>query len=533
MNKNHSRIMIAGLLIAWLVDFLFYRKALGISFPIWITVVILAVFILGKLEQIKPSKLSYLLALSAVGLSLAPFFRQEPLTRFTTVLGSLFLTALLIMTFRNGFWFWFRLVDYVKQGLYFIGGLLVEAGKVFFHKPNQSEGSTLENQTEEQKKPQRSFKPFFAVVRGLLFAVPILLILSALLASADPIFEQNLKGFFDLFKIEHLPEYVFRLFYILVLAYFFISGLLYAYYSKHPAEKPNPDQSWFKPFLGNIETSIVLGSIAGLFAAFVMIQFQYFFGGTENITIEGYTFSEYARRGFGELVIVAVLSLGIYLVFHSVTKKQSTSTRRLFSVLSILIFAEVLVILLSSYYRLNLYETAYGFSRLRTYSHLFIPWLAFLILAVILMEITQKQGRFALLLLFTVTGFVTTLAISNIDGSIAQKNIQRGFVSDEEGYRLDVTYFSDLSNDAVPFIFDAYQQTTGEVHEELGRELACRWIDLQNEENHWQGFNLSQNAAQTILTTNEKLWQTYNPDLTSETLTVDGETYYCYYVWMD
>lgn len=532
MKKNHSRIIIAGLLIAWLFDFLFYKKPLGISYPIWAMTAILSVFLVAKLEQIKPSKLSYLLALSAAGLSLATFFREEPLTRFTSILGSLFLIALLMITFRNGFWFWFRLVDYVKQAFLFLGGVLTETGKLVFKNQGEQDNSAGQNVSEPQK-PKRSLKSIFAVLRGLIFAVPILLILTALLSSADPIFAKNMENFFNLFKLENLPEYIFRLFYILVLAYIFISSILYAYFSKDLNQKPDPMQVWLNPFLGNIETTIVLGSIAGLFATFVLIQFQYFFGGTENISIEGYTFSEYARRGFGELVIVAVLSLAIYLVFHTITKKQTTSTRRLFSILSILIFAEVLVILLSSYYRLNLYESAYGFSRLRSYSHLFIPWLAFLIVSVVIMEILQKQGRFSLFLLITGIGFVATLTISNIDGFIAQNNIQRAYLSDKEGYRLDSYYLAELSNDAVPVIYQEYQRANGEIREELEKDLVCRYVRFEPEKTPWQGFTLSRSTAYNIFVENETVWETYNPDFEKQSITVNGEMMYCSRSWID
>ena len=54
-------------------------------------------------------------------------------------------------------------------------------------------------------------------------------------------------------------------------------------------------------FLGFTEAAVVLGAVVVLFALFVVIQFQYFFGGQTNIGVQGYTYSEYARRGFGEL----------------------------------------------------------------------------------------------------------------------------------------------------------------------------------------------------------------------------------------
>ena len=49
-----------------------------------------------------------------------------------------------------------------------------------------------------------------------------------------------------------------------------------------------------------IEVTILLISIDLLFLVFVWIQFAYLFGGQANITIEGFTYAEYARRGFLE-----------------------------------------------------------------------------------------------------------------------------------------------------------------------------------------------------------------------------------------
>ena len=144
-------------------------------------------------------------------------------------------------------------------------------------------------------------KHFIPVLRGLLIAVPILLILGGLLAQADMVFADKLKEFFKLFDLERLPEYLFRLFYVLVLAYTFIGIYLQAVLPQKAAKRPDPQRAWMQPFLGWTETSIVLGSIDLLFAVFVAIQFRYLFGGTTNINEFNYTYAEYARRGFGEL----------------------------------------------------------------------------------------------------------------------------------------------------------------------------------------------------------------------------------------
>ena len=86
------------------------------------------------------------------------------------------------------------------------------------------------------------------------------------------------------------------------------------------------EKPWLPPFLGWIESIIILLGIDLLFAFFVGIQFKYFFGGQTNIHIDGFTFAEYARKGFSELVIVAVISLLIMQILNSIGKRQTWKT---------------------------------------------------------------------------------------------------------------------------------------------------------------------------------------------------------------
>ena len=51
----------------------------------------------------------------------------------------------------------------------------------------------------------------------------------------------------------------------------------------------------------------------------------------------------------------------------------------------------VIVMLISAYQRLVLYEMAYGFSRLRTYTHVFMIWLGLLLITVVILEITRRE----------------------------------------------------------------------------------------------------------------------------------------------
>src|SRR6185369_16696657 len=87
--------------------------------------------------------------------------------------------------------------------------------------------------------------------------------------------------------------------------------------SSNPATAAKPRKKIFS--IGIIESLIVLGSVDLLFAAFVLIQFAYFFGGQRNISLEGLTYSDYARRGFFELVAVSVLTLALVLLLEGAT----------------------------------------------------------------------------------------------------------------------------------------------------------------------------------------------------------------------
>ena len=231
---------------------------------------------------------------------------------------------------------------------------------------------------DEDNSEGRNWKPFFALLRGTLLALPVILFFATLLSAADPVFEQAIRDFLEFFNLEDLVEYIFRGVYIFFLAYILAGVYLFAFYKSKPEKLVGDNKDWRPNFLGFTEGSVVLGSVDILFAAFVAIQFRYFFGGQANINNAGYTFAEYARRGFGELVAVAVFSLFLFLLLNAITKRQAGSQRGWFSTLSIVLVALVGVMLVSAFQRLYLYEQAFGFSRLRTYSHTFMIWLGVL-----------------------------------------------------------------------------------------------------------------------------------------------------------
>jgi hypothetical protein len=522
MPKQQKWFWLAAYIAAWFFDFLFWKKPSGVSFFIWTAVLLAAGYLLAWREGKRPSVLSVVLTILIAGFAAVLAWREEPLTRFVSILLTFGGMILLTATFLNGYWPWYRLRDYFVEFFKVIGGGFAGAVKLSSH---PKDPPPLEN------SPRPSFwRRVLPVLRGVLIALPIVAVLGLLLSSADPVFGDWLKRILNL---EKLPEYLFRLFYILIIGTFLVGVYLKALYPSGENARPEPNQPWFKPFLGWTETGIILGAVDALFIAFVVIQVRYLFGGTANISETGYTYSEYARRGFGELVAVAVLSLGLYLSLATAARRESKASRVGFTVMAVLLMANVLVILASSLQRLMLYESAYGFSQLRTYTHVFIYWLAGLILVTIVLELLRRRGNFALAMLICVVGFGASLALMNVDGLIADQNINRAV----NGEQLDVAYLNSLSSDAVPTLIKRYQDPAlpSSLKDDLGSVLACREKDTENPAAQpWQGYQFGQAQAYRLLHENSDLWKQYKPYLEAESwmIQVNGEEINCSYVGM-
>jgi hypothetical protein len=246
---------------------------------------------------------------------------------------------------------------------------------------------------------------------------------------------------------------------------------------------------------------VVLTCVDLLFAFFVALQFQYLFGGQANINIEGFTYAEYARRGFSELVAVAVLSLMLFLGLTSVTRRQSAVQQRSFTGMGIGLVALVAVILVSAFQRLLLYEQAYGFSRIRTYTHIFMIWLGLLLVATIVLEVLRRGRAFALALAITALGFGLTANLLNIDAFIVQQNVTRAV----RGSELDSAYLASLSDDAVPAMVASFSQPglPASVKDALGVSLACHVAiqasDPASKQASWQSTHYAVYRAKTLL----------------------------------
>ena len=337
----------------------------------------------------------------------------------------------------------------------------------------------------------------FGVLRGLLIALPILVVFIALLATADLVFGDYVEQILAWIDLEVLFEYTGRVILILVSATFFLGALVSALRDAGDRELIGGDKPILKPFVGFTEVMVVLVAVNILFLLFVLVQARYLFGGEANISAAGYTYSEYARRGFGELIAVAFLSLGMIMAIGYWGRRETQRQRRWTNGLSALLVVFLGVILNSALMRLLLYEAAYGFTRLRTYTHVFIIWLAVLLVAFLVLLFLNRLRAFSGLAILGAVGFTMTLAIMNVDGFIVEQNTKRLAETGD----IDVDYLVSLSDDAVPGLVRLSAVAPKEVREELLPQLAC--IRYETEERRgrvkWPSFHISHHRAGQLL----------------------------------
>jgi hypothetical protein len=360
--------------------------------------------------------------------------------------------------------------------------------------------------TAWQAQPRRSWLP---VLRGVLLASPVVLIFALLLTSADAMFAEVLHRILPLDFLTLVQDLLTHGFVVVLVGFLLLGGLAYTTWRDGHAKDVSAsvvDMS-VPPVLGLTESAVVLNAVNVLFAAFVVIQIPYLFGGQLNIDLGNITYAEYARRGFGELVTTSVLVLGMLLALGALTRRDNDRQKLIFNLSSTIMVGLTVVMLVSAFKRLLLYEMAYGFTEMRVYPHVFMVWLA-LLLAWFLVTLWFKPGRFAIGLVVACIGFVATLDVLNVDDFIVRQNIERyvqlgsaAFAKSDQysraDDRIDPDYLTRLSDDAIPALVQGAGRLEDAAQQTVGKYLLNRYNRFVQEDGDraWQALHLSRSRA--------------------------------------
>lgn len=513
--RSPRNLLLAALALGLLFEILFDGHPIGISYVIWAAGCVAALLVMAYREDIKPSRPEIFLPIGILLLAALNFVRKEPLTSFLNTVVTLFLFAVWIHSFRKD-----RLIDY---GWLDFTVAFIQVPVEGWVRPWPVASAGWRALVGERQARSSAL----AILRGILLALPIVIIFLGLLVSADLIFADYVEHALRWLDIEAIFRFARRAFVVFFSAMFFLGALVAALRDPGKHRLIGLEKPVIAPFLGFTEAAVILTSVNLIFIAFVGVQFAYLFGGEANITAAGYTYSEYARRGFGELTLLAFLSLGMIMTLGTWTKRD-VRQKPWFDGLSAGLVGLMGVILVSALKRLLLYESAYGFTRLRTYTHVAIVWMGVMFVVFVVLLFMNRLRRFAPAAALGVIGFTLTLNLLNVDGFIVRQNVRRQSTTGE----IDLQYLASLSSDAIPDLMSYARQAPSEVSDDLLPLLACRQAIFKERLDglRWPSTHLSDLLANRAFDINRPLLEPYTVehDRNGWSVEVDGEQVSCY-----
>ena len=302
-------------------------------------------------------------------------------------------------------------------------------------------------------------KYFLHIFLGLLIGTPFIMIVIFLLSSADATF----KNIFDnLFNLDiSVPKNIGTLIWSLPMATY-LYALIYGSSIEDNSKSFNIDKvnktMDNAAFIPRLSLYTVNAVICCFYILFIGIQTIYFIDILGGSLPADFTYSEYARRGFFELLAVALINI----VFIAVAKIFSVKNENNKYLRIHIILNSILTLALISvdFAKMYLYISTYGLTTLRIIPSVFMIFLCF-VFAFIIMGEFKKSFPVTKLSFYAGNILFVLLCIINMDGLVAQYNLNAYVNGKLPYYDLYELKGSDLS--AIPAIYKVWKNTDDEA----------------------------------------------------------------------
>ena len=340
----------------------------------------------------------------------------------------------------------------------------------------------------------------FKILKAILISLPIVAIVIILLMSADSIFADLFSGIFELIgKIKSfagLTNIAGRITVIIILFLFF-AGFLINISSKNTMfTQEDEEQESHGIKIENITINTILTILNIIYLIFSTIQFTSLFSQIGNA--EGFNYAEYAREGFFQLMFVSFINFGVLFVANINKKEIEINSKIYKKMMSLLIIVFTIIIIISAFYRMNLYEQEYGYTYLRLFVYFILATEVILTIPIIL-YILEKNINLLKSSIIIVTTMYVVLNFINIDNLIAKRNIDRYF--ENSGKRtIDIDYLMEnTGTDAVQEMLRLLNAKDKNISRRIKEYLKSGKEEYEDKKKYWQEFNLSKLNAEILL----------------------------------
>ncbi|NBD23309.1 DUF4153 domain-containing protein [Paenibacillus glycinis] len=339
------------------------------------------------------------------------------------------------------------------------------------------------------------------ILFGLLLAAPLLGLVIGLLASADRIFSELLWRIPRLLFHWDIFDGFIRIFVGAVFAFYafcYLWTLLFHRSEGGAADSHGAEWNGLmieryggkkEPVaLDPLTACTLLVSFNLVYLVFAAIQFSYLFGAARGLLPAGAEYAEYARQGFAQLVVVALINLILLLCGLHLVKRGERAGELVRKISLSMLVGCTVIMLVSAFGRLSLYEQMYGYSQTRLLVHGFMIFLCF-ILAASLIRIWREHFSLAKTYIGLGVAAYVIMNYANLDALIAQRNCERF----EARGQIDTAYLMTLSADALPALLKLQAKHPRDLP---GLDEAIRGIvDRSGGDGGWPGWNWSTSRA--------------------------------------
>lgn len=291
------------------------------------------------------------------------------------------------------------------------------------------------------------------VLFGILIAVPLLIVVLLLLSSADIVFGDMLHNIFGDISIGNCIGIFFTM-----LASFLGSFALLARCNDTFSLVPGKKKDGLEPIIAITFNSV----LAIVYLIFSVIQILYLFIGKMTLPKE-YTYAQYARQGFFQLLAVCIMNLAIVLI-STYLFRENTALKVILTIISLCTY----IMIASSAMRMFMYIDVYLLTVLRVLVIWGLITLAIL-LAGICIYIYKHDFPLFKYMTVVVTVLYIGLAFMHPKYCVAEYNITRGYElaqasqNTDEQYVVDYKYIIGLGTD-VAKAFENHQDIIPEEH---------------------------------------------------------------------
>jgi hypothetical protein len=450
ISQNFPVFGAISLLFGVFFALLFYNAGFGLNVLLFVCVMVALLVISMKFLTIPIKKVTFAYYTGAILLGLSSVLTASEILQFFNIIAIMLLLDLSLLNQFNETNTW-DFTKNINKMLILPFECIAVIGKPFVDCIQYSKNIKFFKNAEVRN-----------ILIGVIISIPLLLFIGSLLSSADMIFGSMTKDIFNfLFSSDIILVVTMVLF-----GYIACYCILYGASIKEAFIENQKNRNKADALIG----ITVICSLCLVYGLFCSIQILYLFNHGLFVLPAEFTFSEYARKGFFELLAVTIINIVLLLVINE-HFKESKIIRFLLTFMTICTY----IMIASAFYRMLLYIDAYKLSFLRLFVLLFLLIDAF-VLAGGIATVWNKR--------FPLFGFsVVVVTISYLVFSFSKPDYYIAYYNTKDVKEInanDVVYLTSISADAAPIVVPYLDKIVNNSYEITFDEYHYSEVELKN-----------------------------------------------------